>query len=70
MPAQVNTAALEIVVEEAKTLLALKKFSALHLCQRCRRIVCDRPPEDTEEKLSEFETSIIMLENSLKKDSW
>ena len=50
MPVQVNTAALDIVVKEAKTLLALKKLYEL----------------DTKEKLLTFETSIIMLENSLK----
>ena len=54
MPVQVNTAALEIVVKKAKTLLALEKLYEL----------------DTEENTSEFETSVIMLENSLKKDSW
>ena len=50
MQVQVNTAALKFVVKEAKTLLALKKLYEL----------------DTEEKLLEFETSIIELENSLE----
>ncbi len=52
MPVQVNTAALEIVVKKAKTLLALEKLYEL----------------ETEEKLSELETSIWMLEKSLKEN--